>query len=287
MQVAWQHLVSVFADAGIDCARQEAGIVLQHVTRQTPTDFFANLQRTLLPAEMSQVEAIASRRLSHEPLQYILKSAYFYGREFYVDSRVLIPRPETELLIEVVQDILSGLPRSAEGLWFADVGTGSGSVAVTLACEVASARVLAVDNSRTALQVARINASRHSVGDRVHLVHGDLLTALGTGIDAILANLPYVPTRDIRGLSPDVSRFEPHCALDGGVDGLDAIMRLCTQAAQSLNTNGWILLEVGEGQADEVLEILSRQHRWDSLRSVADLRGIPRVLAGRMIDPGR
>ena len=281
VQASWQRLVGVFTDAGMDCAGQEASIVLQHVTRQTPTDFFANLQRILLPAETSQVDAIVSRRLLHEPLQYILNSAHFYGREFYVDSSVLIPRPETELLVELVRGILPVLPQRAGGLRFADVGTGSGSVAVTIACEVTGARILAIDSSKAALRVARINATRHSVGDRVHLVQGDLLTAVGTRHSAIVANLPYIPTEEIQGLSPEVSCFEPHHALDGGADGLGAITRLCSQAAQALDTNGWLLLEVGEGQADGVLQLLSQQHMWDSLRSVLDLRGVSRVVAGR------
>lgn len=287
IQASWQRLVDLFTDAGIDCARQEASIVLQHVTRQTPTDFFANLQRTLLPAENSQVEAIVSRRLLREPLQYILNSAHFYGREFYVDSRVLIPRPETELLIELVREILPVLPQRAAGPTFADVGTGSGSVAVTLACEIAGARILAIDSSKAALQVARINAARHSVGDRVHLLQDDLLTAVGARYSVIVANLPYVPTKDIQGLSPEVSCFEPHHALDGGADGLDAITRLCSQAAQVLDTNGWLLLEVGEGQADGVLQLLSQQHMWEPLRSVPDLRGVSRVVAGRMVGSHR
>ena len=283
IQASWQRLVDLFTDAGIDCARQEASIVLQHVTRQTPTDFFANLQRPLLPAETSQVEAIVSRRLLHEPLQYILNSAHFYGREFYVDSSVLIPRPETELLIELVRGILPVLPQRAGGLRFVDVGTGSGSVAVTLACEVPGAQILAIDSSKAALLVARINAARHSVRDRVHLLQGDMLSAVGTRHSAIVANLPYIPTEAIQGLSPEVSCFEPHHALDGGTGGLDAITRLCSQAAQALDTHGWLLLEVGEGQADGVLQLLSQQHLWDSLRSVPDLRGISRVVAGRTV----
>ena len=282
VQASWQRLVGVFTDAGIDCARQEASIVLQHVTEQTPTVFFANLQRILLPAEISQVDAIVLRRLLHEPLQYILNSAHFYGREFYVDSSVLIPRPETELLVDMVLDILDALPQRAGGLRFTDIGTGSGSVAVTLACEVSGAQILAIDSSKAALLVARINAARHSVRDRVHLLQGDLLTAVGTRNSAIVANLPYIPTEDIPGLSAEVS-FEPRHALDGGADGLDAITRLCSQAGQALDTNGWLLLEVGEGQADRVLQLLSQQHLWDSLRSVPDLRGISRVVAGRTV----
>jgi len=287
IQASWQRLVDLFTDAGIDCARQEASIVLQHVTRQAPTDFFANLQRTLLPAENSQVEAIVSRRLLREPLQYILNSAYFYGREFYVDSSVLIPRPETELVVELVREILPVLPQCAGGLRFADVGTGSGSVAVTLACEIPGARILAIDSSKEALQVARINAARHSVGDRVHLLQGDLLTAVGSRYSAIVANLPYIPTEDIQGLSPEVSCFEPRSALDGGANGLGAITRLCSQAAQALDTNGWLVLEVGEGQADRVQQLLSQQHMWESLRSVPDLRGVSRVVAGRTVGSHR
>jgi release factor glutamine methyltransferase len=269
-------------EAGVDCARQEATIALQHVTGQSPTEFYANLQRTILPTESTLLESILARRLQHEPLQYILGSAHFYGCEFYVNSRVLIPRPESELLVDVTRDLLPGLAPTSNGPWFVDVGTGSGSVAITLAREFPQARILAVDRSRDALQVAFRNVTTHAVGARVHLLQCDLLSALRHGFSIIAANLPYVKTDDIAVLSPEVSHFEPHQALDGGADGLAAISRLCSQAPHVLIPGGWLMLEVGEGQAAEVSALLARQNVWDSLSTFTDLRGIPRVVAGRL-----
>jgi len=282
IQACWQHLVNVLTSAGIDCAQQEAAIILQRVTGQSPTEFYTNLQRTVLPAETLQIEAILVRRLRHEPLQYILGSAQFYGREFYVDSTVLIPRPESELLIDVARDLLPALPGNGASQWFADIGTGSGSIAVTFACEFPQCRILALDNSRPALQVARRNVARHNVGDRVHLLQGDLLSAMGEEVSIIASNLPYVRTSDIANLSPEVSRFEPHQALDGGADGLEAIFRLCRQAPQVLQPGGWLLLEVGDDQAEVVSASLMREHVWESLSTFADLRSVPRVVAGRL-----
>ena len=282
VQSCWQHLVCVLTDAGIDCARQEATILLQHVTHQSPIEFYCNLQRALAPSETCELEEHLSRRLRHEPLQYILGASYFYGREFYVDSRVLIPRPETELLIETALGMLPDLPRRDGRVWLADVGTGSASIAVTLACQFPTVRILALDRSGAALEVARINIARHAVDDRVHLLQGDLLTAVGRGFGAIVANLPYIRTQDIALLSPEVSCFEPCEALDGGAHGLAPILRLCRQAPSVLLAGGSLVLEVSDDQADELLGHLSKGAAWDSLVTAPDLRGIRRVVVATL-----
>jgi len=272
----------VLSDAGNECARQEATWLLQHVTRQSPPEFFSNLQRTLSPSETSRIQEQLTRRLRHEPLQYILGSAAFYGRDYYVDSRVLIPRPETELLVETALAKLSEMPRNGKSLWLADVGTGSANIAITLACESPSTSVLALDSSAAALQVARVNIAAHSAGDRVHPVQGDLLTAVGRRLSAIVANLPYIRTRDIALLSPDISCYEPHEALDGGPDGLAPILRLCELAPRVLLGGGSLLLEVGDNQADRLVEHLSKDVAWDSASASTDLRGIRRVVTARL-----
>jgi release factor glutamine methyltransferase len=282
VQSCWQIVVNRLTDTGNDCARQEATWLLQYVTRQSPPEFYSNLQRTLSTSETSQIQEHLSRRLRHEPVQYILGSAYFYGRDYYVDSRVLIPRPESELLIETTLEFLPDLPQQGGRMWLADVGTGSANIAVTLAYELPDARILAVDRSGEALQVARVNIATHSVGDRVHPVLGDLLTAMRRGLSAIVANLPYVRSQDIPWLSSDVSCFEPHEALDGGRDGLVPILRLCQQAPDVLLAGGRLLLEVGDGQADELVKHLSRTAVWDSIVTCADLRGVQRVVSARL-----
>jgi release factor glutamine methyltransferase len=227
------------------------------------------------------VEHILSRRLRREPLHYILQSACFYGREFHVDARVLIPRPETELLVEHVLARAPDLP-CAVAPRVLDVGTGSGAIAVTLACELKGVQVVAIDRSAAALQVARANAAKHMVSDRVLFVQADLISAIGMQVDAITANLPYIPTADIPGLSAEVSSFEPRAALDGGASGLDLIRVLCLQAPIVLKPDGWLFLEVGQHQAAEVAGLLSNVPIWAATEVLRDLRGIDRIVVARM-----
>jgi len=278
IQAAWQQVTASLAQAGIEDARREAGIILQHATRQSPTAFYSSLQRTLADDEVVLIDDIVARRLGREPLQYILNSAYFYGREFYVAPGILIPRPETEILVDAFRGVAAGCTR------IADVGTGSGAIAVTLACEFPHIQVLAIDRSRQALDVAGRNATRHAVHNRVCLLQVDLLSAVRGGLDAVVANLPYVRSADIAGLSPEVALFEPREALDGGTDGLDLIGRLCVQAARALGAGGHLLLEVGDDQTDRVLTLLGEQQRWHSLCTAPDLRGIRRVVRAERRD---
>jgi release factor glutamine methyltransferase len=285
IQAYWQHLVARLEKAGFDCARQEASLVLQHVTGQSVTEFFTNLQRPLTPSQQEQSEALLRRRLAREPLQQILGVADFYGRTFHIDPHVLVPRPETELLVEAAIGLAGALPRAEGGLCFVDAGTGSGCVAVTLARELPDARVVAIDVSRRALDVARRNMTELEVGDRVQLVQADLLTALGSRLSAIAANLPYVRRGDLPALPPEVSRFEPRRALDGGTDGLDCVRRLILQAPEALLWGGALLLEIGQGQAGEVRSLLEAQDTWTELRTVEDLQGIPRVVSARLAGP--
>ncbi len=282
VQACWQELTSALTAVGNVCARQEATFLLQDVTRQSPTEFYSNLQRPLTPSEIGLVEEYLARRLRNEPLQYILKAAHFYGREFYVDSRVLIPRPETELLIDATLGLLHDLPQKGDCLWLADVGTGSASIAITLACELPAARIIAIERSTEALHVARANVAMHSVADRVHLLQGDLIAALRPGMSAVVANLPYVRTRDIDSLSPDIASFEPSEALDGGDDGLAVIRRLCQRAPKVLLPGGRLLLEVGDNQADELAHELARDGVWDSAETTADLSGTKRIVIARL-----
>ncbi len=281
IQTVWQSVAEKLNQAGIDDAGREATIILQHVTRQPPAEFFANLQRGLMPTERERVEQILSRRLRREPLQYILESAFFYGREFYVDARVLIPRPETELLVENVLARAPDLP-CAVSPRVLDVGTGSGAIAVTLACELENVQVVAIDRSAAALQVARANAVKHMVSDRLSFVQTDMISAVGMPIDAIVANLPYIPTADIPGLSPEVSSFEPLAALDGGTSGLELISALCLQAATLLKPGGWLFLEVGQHQAAEVAKLLSDVPIWTQTDVLRDLQGIDRIVVARI-----
>ena len=281
IQAYWQYLVTRLQDAGCDCARQEATAILRHVTGQSTAAFFATLQRALSPAELATAEAFLERRLTREPLQHILGSVDFYGRTFLIDSRALVPRPETELLVDAAVAMAADLPLAKGALEFADVGTGSGCIAVTLAHELPHARITATDVSRAALELAQLNVAKHGVGSRVRLVESDLLSAVTGPLSAIVANLPYVRTSDISELQPEVSRFEPRRALDGGADGLDIIRRLVHRAPELLPPGGGLCLETGLGQASAVLSILEAQQQWCALRTQRDLQGIVRVVSAR------
>ncbi len=271
----------VLTNAGVESPEHEAALLLQQVTGQSLTHLLCQLQRAPAATELAELERLLSRRLSREPLQYILGCATFYGRDFYVDSRVLIPRPETELLVEQFAGLFSGLSRNAEQLRVIDVGTGSGALAITLACESPELEIEATDTSREALQVAAANCVRHGVRERVRLVQGDLLSGFRRGFAAVVANLPYVPSGEFAELSPEVRVYEPKLALDGGPDGLREVRRVIDQAPEALVCNGWLLLEVGEGQSGPVETLMRQAGCWTDVKTVCDLAGVGRVVLGR------
>jgi release factor glutamine methyltransferase len=216
-----------------------------------------------------QYEQLLARRAGNEPIQYITGEQEFYGLKFCVTPDVLIPRPETEHIVEA---LLARVPHDAP-LRIADIGTGSGAIAVVLAHSLPHAQVTALDVSSAALAVARDNAERNNVADRVRLVESDLLAAVaGETFDAIVSNPPYVAANE--SLEPQVRDFEPAGALFAGPTGLEIYCRLVPQAHAALKADGWLLLEIGYGQRDAVAQLLAG---WKSLSFVNDLQGIPRV----------
>lgn len=220
-------------------------------------------------------EPLLGRRLKHEPVAYITGTREFWGRDFQVTPAVLIPRPETELIVEKAL----GLLKPPQQAWrIADAGTGSGCLAITLACELPRAIAWATDVSNAALGVAGSNAARHGVAARVHLVRTSWLDALAGPLDAIVSNPPYVPTRDRDTLPEDVAGFEPAGALFGGDDGLDAIRALLPQAALRLRDGGWLMMEFGLGQADAVAHEVERTPGLIVTEIARDLQGCERTL---------
>jgi len=231
------------------------------------------------PAFAAAFEELISRRAHREPLAYITGTREFWNLRFEVSPAVLIPRPETEGLIEAVNNML---PDREVPLRVADVCTGSGCVAVAIAVERRSARVVATDLSAAALDIARRNITRHGVRDRVECVQGDLLTPLTGSFDLIVANPPYVAVGSRTALQPEVRNFEPETALFGGADGLEIIRRLIADAPACLNQDGYLMFEFGDGQEADVTELISAS---DGLRMVdvrRDLQGIERVAIVRL-----
>jgi release factor glutamine methyltransferase len=255
-------------------AAADVDVLARHVLGWDRARLLARRQDVAPEGFAAALDALVERRATRVPVAYLTGSREFYGLAFEVTPDVLIPRPETELLVNAGLDAVDGQdsPR------FADVGTGSGCIAVAIAATRPSAVVVAVDRSRAALAVARRNAARHGVATRVRLVAGDLLTGLApTGaLDAIVSNPPYVPDAS-PDVMPDVAGHEPGLALYAGPDGLDAVRRLVRQAAPRLRAGGRLLMEIGVGQADAVAALAADAGGWTEARFRADLQGIPRV----------
>jgi release factor glutamine methyltransferase len=269
--------------AGVVEARREAGSLLSHVTGHDRTHVITHADEGLTPGQLSALRAAVSRRAAGEPLQYITGRQEFYGLEFEVTSDVLIPRPETELLVEAALELLKG----AASPLVCDVGTGSGCIAVALLHERGDARCLALDISPEALRVAGRNAERHGVGDRMLRLASDCLEALGAEeyadlrFDLVASNPPYVAEADVVSLQREVRDHEPRVALTPGGDGLSVIRRLLSEAPRRLKPGGHLLLEIGFDQHEQVAALINPR-TWRLLEIHKDLQGIPRIVALRL-----
>jgi release factor glutamine methyltransferase len=257
----------------IEDASLEAEVLLREVLQKTRVELFLELDSELSREEYAAFRRSIRRRCVDEPTAYILGRREFYGRNFLVDDRVLVPRPETELLVEKAVEFA----RDYEAPVLADIGTGCAAVAITLALELPEARVYATDVSGDALRVARKNCRKHGVSIRVNLLKGNLLAVLPQPVDIITANLPYVREADLPLTGP-VSA-EPRLALDGGVDGLGRIRQLCRQAGGKLRPSGHMLLETGQGQAEAVTMLLRSLFPGARIDVLPDLSGIDRVIS--------
>ena len=247
---SWVHATGRLARQGVADAGLEAEVLLRHALDMERAEFFAALNDRLASRDEALMGRLVQRRIDGEPLAYILGRREFYGLDFWVNPYVLIPRQETELLVDGVLEFAGSRPE--QRLAIADVGTGSGVIAVAIAHHLPKATVYAMDSSREALEVADINRRRHSVTSRVHLRQGDLLEALQISVDVIVSNPPYLRADEIIGLPPEIRR-EPSCALNGGHDGLDTIRRLLCQAPSYIRPGGQLLMEIAPQQLDDVL----------------------------------
>ncbi len=258
-------------------ARRDAEILLLGVLGIGHAQLLANPERELTQEEESLFSRAIDRRAANEPIQYILGKQEFYGLDFQVTPAVLIPRPETEHLVEAVLQLL---PHD-EPLEILDVGTGSGILAVTLAHHLPHARMTAVDISVDAIAIARRNAEAQHAADRIRFVVSDLLSALDNRVgrfDAIVSNPPYVADRDRPSLAPEVRDYEPATALFAGDTGMDIYRRLIPEAHAALKPIGLLALEIGRGQRDSIAELLEG---WQDVSFLNDLQQIPRVALAR------
>ncbi|HKR59615.1 MAG TPA: peptide chain release factor N(5)-glutamine methyltransferase [Pyrinomonadaceae bacterium] len=263
--------------AGLADPRREASGLLQHVVRLDRTFILAHPEHSISDEQMQSFRELVVRRASGEPLQYITTHQSFYGLDFEVGKGVLIPRPETELLVESALELLQG-PHAAASI--CDVGTGSGCIAITLLHERPEATAVAIDISTAALEIAKRNAKHHSVDNRLTFGQGNCFSSLSPedfAFDLIVSNPPYVAEPDLAGLQREVRDHEPLEALSGGVDGLDVVRHLLSESGAFLKQGGHLLIEIGFNQAAAV-EALIDSHAWLSRGIRADLQGIPRVV---------
>lgn len=281
--VGW--MAQDFAARGIETARLDADLLVGHALGLDRVGVFLALDRELTDDELSRIRALVTRRRASEPIAYIVGKKEFYGRIFAVSPAVLVPRPDTETLVERALELLPA-DSAAHVL---DLCTGSGAIAVTLAAERTAIRVDATDLSAAALVVARENVAAHALGERVTLLLGDLFAALPEprSYALVCANPPYIAARDAQSLPRDVVAHEPHLALFGGADGLDVVRRIVAEAPDWLVPGGTLLVEIGAGQAEVAVALVRADARYADVRTLLDLAGIARVLEARTVGGAR
>jgi len=271
------HATQTLADT--DSPRLTAEVLLAHVLGVSRTQLLSHPEQPISSAALTEFEPLLARAALGEPLAYLTGHREFYALDFLVDSSVLVPRPETELIIDLALSPSHPFTLSANSS-ILDIGTGSGCIAIALAVHLPSAHVTALDISPDALTLARLNAQRHGVSNRITFLESDLLSSFfllpSSSISLLTANLPYIPSAELRGLP--VSKHEPALALDGGPDGLALIRRLLADAPRVMAPNGRLLLEIGSTQGEAVAALARAAFPTAEVRVHQDLAGLDRVV---------
>ena len=261
----------------IDNPRLDAEILLAHVLNCRRLTLYVDSKRILPLESVFRFNELINRRLEGVPVAYLIGSKEFMGLKFSVNENVLIPRPETEILTELVGEYLRGLNKE---VIFADLGTGSGAIAVSILKFVKNARAVAVDISESALEIAKFNAQRFNVDDRIKFYRGDLFAPLeGKIFNAIVSNPPYIPTNELETLQKEV-KLEPRLALDGGEDGLNFYRRIISESPRFLAESGILAVEIGINQASAVKNLFEAANFFD-VEIFKDLAGLERIVAGK------
>ena len=269
--------------AGISNARLDAEVLLAMLAQKDRAWLISHMHDALDDTLRETYEAVVQRRAGREPLQYIVGNQEFYGLDFFVTPDVLIPRPETELAVELALKIIGN---HAQQSTIVDLCTGSGCIAVTLARLAPTVNVVAIDKSSKALKIAERNAAQHQVADRIRLLEGDLLQPLErldirNKVDMIVSNPPYIPSADYTTLQPEVRDFEPEMALIAGPQGTELHQRIIETAPAYLKRHGALIMEMGMGQAELLLEMIRTSDAFIAPSVYKDLAGIERVLIAR------
>jgi release factor glutamine methyltransferase len=258
----------------IEDARLEAELILVYALSMKRSELILNQSLTIEDKNIQRFKGLIGRRLKHEPTAYITGSQPFILLDIMVNRSVLIPRPETELLVEHILRVIS----RQSSVTIADIGTGSGCIAVTLAKRLPLAKIIGTDISNDALKVAKSNAELLNVDARCQFIKGNLLEPLQGPVDLIVANLPYIPSDEIKKLQPEVKDWEPKQALDGGKDGLDYIRKLLKESPKYLKPGGRLFLEFGFGQAEEIVTLAGAY--FQNIAISKDYAGIERIFSG-------
>jgi release factor glutamine methyltransferase len=274
VQKVIQWTTEHFQKKRLDNPRLEAEVLLAHLLEMDRMGLYLNYDRPLTEEERMAYREMIQRRLAQEPLAYIVGAKEFWSLRFAVGPECLIPRPETEHLVEEAIRIGKGLTPPQRIL---EIGQGCGAVAIALATELPEAKIVATDVSDGACALAQANAERYGVADRLRFVKGDLFPAREGPFGLICSNPPYIPTAEVLALAPEVRDYEPLTALDGGEDGLRFFRRIAEGAPQFLAAGGWLLLEMGQGQALQVAAILQEQG-FATIDFIPDHAGIKRVI---------
>lgn len=282
-------MTEAFTKKGLDSPRLSAELLLTHVLGCDRLKLYMDADRPASPLERDTLRDLVGRALKHEPIDYLVGEKWFFGMAFHVSPAVLVPRPSTETIVEQVLLHARAEPgfggKTGEGLRIADVCTGSGCIAIALLRHLNKATAIATDISAEALAVAKKNAERHTVADRLELLQGDLLSPLAEAIGGVgrdlhylLANPPYIPDHEWDAVPPNVKDYEPHSALRGGSDGMMFVRPLVEHASEFLRPGGVMMIEVAACTAEQVANLASKQGDLEHARVLNDLDGLPRVV---------
>ncbi|MEH2524769.1 MULTISPECIES: peptide chain release factor N(5)-glutamine methyltransferase [unclassified Bradyrhizobium] len=280
VEAARRVLAAQFKSAAIDSAELDARILTGHALGLDLTGLISAAQRQLRRNESARLEAFARRRLAGEPVARILGEKEFWGLPLQLSSATLVPRPDTETVVELALELLRAGGSLDRALRIADLGTGSGAILLALLSELPAAQGFGTDTAEAALQTASANAARAGLSERATFVACDYASGLSGPFDLIVSNPPYVRTADIGGLAVDVRKYDPPAALDGGADGLDAYRALVPQAAGLLAPGAALVVEAGEGQSAQIQALMAAAGLMPVVAPKADLAGIPRAVAG-------
>ncbi|CCD99172.1 peptide chain release factor N(5)-glutamine methyltransferase [Bradyrhizobium sp. STM 3809] len=281
IDAARRALAARFGEAGLDSPELDARLLVGHALQLDLTGLVMHGKRALSHDDAQRLDALVQRRLAGEPVARILGAKEFWGLELHLSADTLVPRPDTETVVELALDHLSAGGVLTRPLRIADLGTGSGAILLALLSELPQAFGVGTDISIAALTTARDNARALGLNDRAAFVACSYASALAPPFDLIVSNPPYIPSADIAGLAIEVQAHDPLRALDGGRDGLDAYRRLIPQAASLLQSGGALIVEVGRGQSGDVMALMTEAGlAGDPAAIKADLAGIPRAVMG-------